>query len=256
MKKVLIAVVVLLVIVVGAVIYLGSNLDSIVKAGVEKYGPRFTGTEVRLGSVNSSLMGGEVTINDFLLGNPQGFKTPHAFKVQSVSVSVDPESVMSDVVHVREVVIEAPDIIYEMGKGSSNLQQIQKNIAQAAGQKAPSEQQPAPAEEGGKKVVIDHLYVRNAKAALSAEMLGGKVVPVPVPDLHLTDIGKKSNGATLAEASKQVMDAITNSVTSAVGKIDLKGLSEDAKKMLEGAGKGAGEQMKGIEDKLKGLFGK
>ncbi len=256
MKKILIAVVALLVVIAGALIYLGSNLDGIVKAGVEKYGPRFTGTQVRLGGVDSSLFGGKVTINDFFLGNPQGFKTPHAFQVRSVSVSVDTGTVMSDVIRIREIVIDAPDIIYEMGQGSSNLQAIQKNVAAAAGTGTGTQQaQPAEA-EAGKKVVIENLYVRNAKAALSAEMLGGKVVPVPLPDLHLTGIGEKSNGATMAEASQQVMDAITNSVTNAVGKIDLKGLAGEAGKMLEGAGEGARDTLKGVEDQLKGLFGR
>lgn len=258
MKKVLIAVAVLLVIIVGAVIYLGSNLDSIVKAGVEKYGPRYTGTEVRLGSVESSLLGGEVTINDFFLGNPKGFKTPHAFKVKSVHVAVDTESLMSDVIHIKEIVIDSPDIIYEMTGGTSNLQAIQKNVNQAAGggKKAPSASETAPQPEGGKKVVIDNLYVRHAQAAVSADMLGGKTVPVPVPDLHLTDIGKKSNGTTMADASKQVLDAITGSVTNAVSKVDLKGIAEGAKKMMEGAGQGAQDTKKNMEEQLKGLFGK
>lgn len=259
MKKVLIGVAVVLVIIAGAVIYLGSNLDGIVKAGVEKYAPRYTGTDVRLGSVKSSLFGGEATINDFLLGNPEGYRTPHAFKVDSVKVAVDTETVMSDVIHIREIVIEGPDIIYELTGTASNLQAIQKNVSQAAGSggnQGAAETTTPTEEQAGKKVVIDNLYIRNAKAALSSDMIGSKVVPLPLPDLHLTDIGKKSNGATMAEASKQVMDAITRAVTNAAGKIDLKSLSEDAQKMMEGAGKGAEEQMKGMEEKLKGLFGK
>lgn len=259
MKKILIGVAVVLVIVAGAVIYLGSNLDGIVKAGVEKYAPRYTGTDVRLGSVESSLFGGEVTVNDFFLGNPEGYQTPHAFKVNSVKVAVDTETVMSDVIHIREIIIDGPDIIYELKGTASNLQAIQKNVSRAAGAggKQESTETTTPTEQrAGKKVVIDNLYVRNTQAALSSDMLGGKVVPLPVPDIHLTDIGKKSNGATMAEASKQVMDSITNAVANAAQKIDLKGMAEDAQKMMDDAGKDAQEQMKGMEEQLKGLFGK
>jgi len=253
MKKFLaIAAGVIVAVVIGVVIFVGSNLDKLVKNGVEEYGPRFTGTEVKLGGVSSSLLGGEVTISDFFLGNPKGFKTAHAFKVKSLKVAVDTGSLTSDVIHVKEIVIDAPDIIYEMGDGSSNLQAIQNNIAKAAGGGSSS----SSSETSEKKVVIDHLYVRNAKAALSAGMLGGKVIPLPLPDLHLTDIGKKENGATMSDAAKQTMDAITNAATSAVGKIDLKGMAEGATKAIGDAAEGAGDAAKGVTDSIKGLFGK
>lgn len=256
MKKfILIALAVIVAVIVGAVIFVGSNIDRIVKAGVETYAPRFTGTQVRLGGVSSSIMGGEVTIKDFFLGNPQGFKTAHAFKVNQVKVVIDGASLATDVVHIKEIVIDAPDIIYEMGGGSSNLQAIQNNVAKAAGggkSSAASSSESGPS----KKVIIDNLYVRNAKAALSASMLGGKVVPLPIPDLHLKDIGKKDKGTSMSEASKQVLDAITKSATAAAGKIDIKGMAEGASKAIGDATKGAQDQMKGVGDQLKGLFGK
>jgi hypothetical protein len=266
MKKfIAIAVIAIVAAIVGVVVYIGSNIDGIVKAGVETYGPRFTGGEVRVANVSSSLLGGEVAVEGLFLGNPKGFKTAHAFKVDQVKVAVDMGSLTSDVVRIKEIVIDAPDIIYEMGGGSSNLQAIQANVAKAAGDSGSSS---SSASSGpGKKVVIDNLYVRNSKAALSAEMLGGKVVPLPLPDIHLTDIGKKSNGTTMSEASKQVLDAITASATNAVKKLDLKGLAEGAGKAMEGvnkeggkmlddATKGGGDALKGTGDQLKGLFGK
>lgn len=254
MKKfVLIAIALVVAVIIGAVVFVGSNIDGIVKTGVETYGPRFTGTQVKLGGVSSSLIGGEVTVKEFFLGNPQGFKTAHAFKVDRVKVVVDTASLTSDVVRIKEIVIDAPDIIYEMAGGSSNLQAIQNNVTKAAGGGAKSS-----GASGGpsKKVVIDNLYVRNAKAALSAGMLGGKVIPLPLPDIHLKDIGKKENGTSMSQASKQLLDEITKSATSAVGKIDLKGMAEGATKAIDDAAKGGGDALKGVGDQLKGLFGK
>lgn len=254
MKKILaIAAGVIVAVVIGVVVFVGSNLDKLVKNGVEEYGPRFTGTVVKLDKVSSSLMGGEVEISNFFLGNPKGFKTPHAFQVKSLKVVVDTGSLTGDVIHVKEIVIDAPDIIYEMGNGSSNLQAIQNNITKAAGGGSSSSSSSGGSE---KKVVIDHLYVRNAKAALSAGMLGGKVIPLPLPDLHLTDIGKKEKGTSMSDAAKQTMDAITKATTSAAGKIDLKGMAEGATKAMEDAAKGAGDAAKGVTDSIKGLFGK
>lgn len=253
MKKfILIAVAAIVAVVVGAIVFVGSNIDGIVKNGVETYGPRFTGSQVRLGGVSWSIMGGEVTVNEFFLGNPQGFKTAHAFKVSRIKVVVDAASLTSDTVRIKEIVIDAPDIIYEMGGGSSNLQAIQNNVNKAAGGGKSSSKSDGPS----KKVVIDNLYVRNAKAALSAGMLGGKVIPLPVPDIHLKDIGKKENGTSMGEATKQLLDEITKSATSAAGKIDIKGMTEGASKAVGDAAKGAGDAMKGVGDQLKGIFGK
>jgi uncharacterized protein involved in outer membrane biogenesis len=254
MKKIIAIVAATLVVtVIGVVVYVGSNIDGIVKNGVETYGPRFTGTDVRLGSVSSSLMGGEVSINEFFLGNPKGFKTPYAFKVNKVKVAVDTSSLTGDVVHIKEIIIEAPDIIYEMGGGSSNLQAIQDNVAKATGTTGGSAKA---SEGGGKKVVIDNLYVRNAKASLSAAILGGKQIPLPLPDLHLKDIGKDEKGASMSDAAKKVLDGITESATSAAGKIDVKGIAAEAGKALEGATKGAKDALEGATQGLKGLFGK
>ncbi len=107
----------------------------------------------------------------------------------------------------------------------------------------------------GPKVIIDNLYIRNAKVALSAGMLGGKKIPVPVPDIHLKDIGKDSKdgkGASLGEAAAKVMDAITGSVTKSASAINLDAI----KKQTEGLTKGLDGATKGVTEGIKGLFGK
>jgi hypothetical protein len=86
-------------------------------------------------------------------------------------------------------------------------------------------------------------------------MLGGKEIPVPVPDIHLKDIGKDSKdgkGATLGEASAKVMDEITGSMTKAASAINLDGIKKQAEELT----KGAGDAAKSVTDSIKGLFGK
>jgi hypothetical protein len=257
LKKIIGLAVLTIVVVIGAAfIYLSMNYSSIVKAGVESQGPKFTKTKVALGGVDASPFAGEISINDFLVGNPKGFKTSHAFKVTTVKVAVDLGSLTGETIHIREIVIDAPDIIYELGGGGSNLQTIQKNVAQASGGGGGKGKAAAKGGGGeGPKVVIDNLYVRNLKVALSTGMLGGKTVPVTVPDIHLKDIGKDSKGgkgASLSEAAAKVMDEITGSVTKAASAINLDGLKKQAEELTKGAGGAA----KGVTDGLKGLFGK
>ena len=257
LKKIIgFTVLVIVVVIAAAFIYLSMNYSSIVKAGVESQGPKFTKTAVSLDGVAVSPFAGEISIKDFLVGNPKGFKTSHAFKVGEVKVAVDLGSLTGETIHVREIVIDAPDIIYELGGGGSNLETIQKNVTQASGGGGKSKD--AKAQDGGgegPKVIIDNLYVRNIKVALSAGILGGKKVPVPVPDIHLKDIGKDSKGgkgATMGEATAKVMDEITGSVTKAASAINLEGIKKQAEELTKGAGGAA----KGVTDGLKGLFGK
>src|SRR6267143_6418065 len=118
MIRAVIAVLVLLVVAVGLSIYF---LGSIVKKGVETVGPQITGTEIKLDSATLSLLSGSGKLKGLLVGNPQGFKTPSAIKVGSVSVGVAPGSVLSGKVHVREVRVEAPEITFEGGLKGNNL---------------------------------------------------------------------------------------------------------------------------------------
>lgn len=241
------------VVIVAVFITFSMNYSSMVKAGVESHGPKFTKTEVSLGGVDASLFAGEISINDFFVGNPKGFKTSHAFKVGAVKVTVDLGSLTGETIHIKEIIIDAPDIIYELGRGGSNLQTIQKNVARASG--GSGGEGKAAKDGGGPKVVIDNLYIRNIKVAISAGILGGKTIPVSVPDIHLKDIGKDSKdgkGASLGEAVAKVMDEITGSVTKAASVISLDGIKKQAEELT----KGAGGAVKSVTDGIRGLFGK
>ncbi|HSR55112.1 MAG TPA: hypothetical protein VLN73_02650 [Alphaproteobacteria bacterium] len=269
-KKIVgLAVLLIVVVVAGIFIYLSMNYSSIVKAGVETHGPKFTKTSVSMDGVKVSPFAGEVELLEFLIGNPEGYKTTHAFKVDSVSVAVDLGSITSDVIRIKEIVVDSPDVIYELGGAAgSNLQAIQKNIEAASGA-GKGKAEPAPAASGGEgpRVVIDNLYIRKPKVALSAGVLKGKTVEVPVPDLHLKDIGKQGQGGgqgvTMAEASAKVMDELLASVSKAAKSINLDaiknqvdGLAKEAEGMSKGVGGAAGDIGKGVSEGLKGVLGK
>ena len=266
MKKILIGVVVVAVLAVGGVVYFASNLDSIIKTAVEKFGSEATRTKVTLSSVDLSLSSGAAALNGFRMGNPDGFKTEKAMSFGKVAVKVDTNSLTGDVIVIKEVLIDGPDINYEGSSNGSNFDAIQKNVdAYAKSLGADGRKKDAKEEtgkEGGKKIIIEHLYVRNGKVALSSPLLPGKPVSVPLPEIHLTDIGKKDNGATPAEIASVLVDEITGKIVG-VGKEGLasalkmgKEAVEGAKKMMEGAGGGAGKALGGATDSLKGLFGK
>ena len=270
MKKVLIGVVVVLLILGGGVVYVFMNAGGIIKQVVEDVGSEATKTKVTLNKVDLSIQSGEAALRGFQMGNPSGFKTAKAMSFGIVSVKIDPDSVTKDVIVVREILIEKPEITYEFASaGGSNFDAIQKNVdayAKSKGAGGGGSQQ-ASSSEGGKKVIIEHLYVRGGKIGVSADFLQGKEMNASLPSIHLKDIGKKSNGATAAEVADQLLTEINKSATKVVSSMGVgkmmdaaKGAMGGATKMMEGSGGDAKKMLdgatKGIGDSLKGVFGK
>jgi len=268
-RTLLIGIAAVVVIVVGAVILLYSNIDSIVKAAVEEAGSRATKTTVTLQSVKISPTSGEGTLNGFRMGNPEGFKTESAIRFGTVSVKIDVGSLTRDAVLVKEVIIAAPQITYELAGSGSNIATIQKNVedfAGASGAGKPGEAKPAPAaSEDGKKVIIENLYIRDGKVGVSATFLGGKQMSVPLPAIHLKDIGKEKGGASPAEVAEKILTSISDGAKKAVDSLGLDKMMDKAregvegtKKLLEGGAGGAQktieEGTKGVGDAVKGLF--
>lgn len=194
---------VLFLVAAGGAWWLFMSIDGLLKQAIEHWGPQITGVSVRVESVKIETAAGRGTIRGLVIGNPKGFAAPHALKLGEMRLTLDPVSVTKDVVVIKELLLVAPDVVYERGQGSDNLALIQRNVdawvAKDAGAKK--------ADEGpGKKFVLENVIIRDGKAHF------GTTLSLPMPDLHLRDIGKKSNGATAGEALKQVWGAMLRNV--------------------------------------------
>lgn len=273
MRAILITIAAIVVIVVGAAVLLYSNLDSIVRTAVEEIGTRATGTKVVLRSAKISPASGEGSLSGFRLGNPQGFKTESAMRFETVSVRIDVGSLASDTIRIKEVVVIAPEITYELGPDGSNIDVIRRKVEAFAGAAGGGAGAAGPSgkgegdKAGGKKIIVENLYVRGGTVGVSAGFLGGRQMSVPLPDIRLKNIGKDKSGATPAEVAEQVLSAIGDAAARAAGTRGLdrtldraKGGAEGARKLLEqgaaGARKTLEEGAKGLGDAVKGLFGR
>jgi hypothetical protein len=137
---------------VGAIFFLGS----IVKKGVETVGPRIAKVEMRLDSANVSLFSGEGALKGLFVGNPEGYKTPSAFRVGRVGVAIAPGSVLSDKVVVRTVKVESPEITFEGSLSGNNLSKIMEQVkAFTAAESAPGKK----GEGGAKKIQVDDFLI-------------------------------------------------------------------------------------------------
>lgn len=241
MKKLLIGVLVIVAIGAGAMYYLSSNAGGMIKDGVETYVPPIIGAKVALGDVKLDPANGAAALTGLMIGNPEGFKTEHAFKIDNMSVKLDVASLTSDVIHINEVRLDAPDMIYEIGSNGNNIGKIQENVeAYVAGLDLGNSDSN---ESGELKYIVDHVYINDTKVKIASDLLGGRGAGVTLPDLHIADIGKRENGAIATDVLKQIFGVVNASVSKvAQDEVlgDITGQVEDA----------AGNAVKDLEDKV------
>lgn len=263
MKKVLIGVAALAVMVVGAVFFLLSNLDGIVKDAIQVYGSEATKTQVVVSDVKIKLEAGEASIKGLNIGNPSGFSDPNIFELGEISTRIDITTIRQNPIIIDEIIISAPKVVYEINKsGVSNADVLKKNLGPAGGSSSSSSS--ADGDSEAVKMIIRRLVVEGTSAKVRIAALGDQQQSVSLPEIVMHDIGQKSGGATAAEVAEQLSSKLLGNVKSSVAKLGVDkylGKSADAFKAqaldkIGGAGGVVGGAAGGAGDAIKGLFGK
>lgn len=237
MKKLLVygggaIVVVVIAVVAGTVFFAGD----IIKTTVEKLGPELTKAEVKLDKVDLSLTSGEATLSGLMIGNPEGFKTPHTFKLGKVAVKIDTGTITSDTIVIKEVIIDSPDVIAEFQKFSfnplkasasiqeslqtSNFISIQNNVdAYIKANVGSSGSTPAAKSESageGPKLIIEKFRMTNVKVRAVSQSGLSLDTSIPPFSISLDNIGKKEGGLPPAEIAAVLIPAVQKEVTNAI----------------------------------------
>ncbi len=232
---------------VGGVIYVKTNLNSIVKSAMEKYGAEITQTNVSIKDVDISLATGEGTVSGFHIGNPKSFFAASAVDIGIVSMQLDTSSITgSGPIIIKQIVIDAPQITYEGNmSGNNNLQTIQKNVNGSSSSGADKK-------DVSRKVIIKNLYIRNGEVSVTHNLLNGKKVQTALPTIHLKNIGEENSGISPQELAARVMGAIIRGATKAGGSVLTKELTS-----LKGLGSNAVDGAAStVKDSVGKLFGK
>jgi len=230
LRILLVGVVAVALIVAIGVTLVGSNINRIVKAVVQDVGTRITGTAVTLDRTDISLRQGSGSLFELSIANPATFSASNAFELDEITVNLEITSLGSDEIVLERVVVDGAQINLEEVDGRTNLQELLDHMQQYAGGEGTES-----AEADTPKLVIKEFRFTNATATLASARLS-KNVTVPIPELVLTDIGRKGTGVTAAEAGKQILQPLI-------------------KKALEGSQRGGLDQLKTKAiDRLGGLL--
>ena len=251
MKKILLkAAIGLAVLLVLGVLTVSLFLDATLKRAVETLGPKLAKVDINLDNVSLSLLSGSGAIHGLAVGNPEGFKTPHAIRVASASLAVKPRSLFADKIVIKSIVVDAAEITFEGGFGGNNLSKILSNVESATGPgKTNAAAQPA-AQKPGRKLEVDEFVIRNAKLNVSLNNLGGSSFAVMLPDIHLSDLGTGPDGITAGELTKRILVEIERNAVKAAS-----GGAGDFRKSAAGLAKELGMTAGGSATNLTKSFG-
>ncbi len=196
MKKLLIALLVLVVLVIGlvvaAVVIGASQIDRIAKEVIERGGTYAMQVDTTVEGVDIQLMSGNATMTGLNVANPAGFDSDHFMKLGSSSASVDLNSVNTDKIVFPEIRLSGIDVILDKGGNPSNYNTILNSLKRfESGEKtAPDSAEP------GKSVIIRSLVIEDVNVRL-ANMPGVSMavgdVAVNIPQIELQNVGEKES---------------------------------------------------------------
>lgn len=263
MKKTLALVLVLLIAVVaGGVYYVMTNLDSLVKQAIEKYGSQATQTAVRVQNVNIQLKQASAAISGLKIANPKGFSMPYAFSLDNIATRLDIKAMSKDHIVIDNIQIQAPQVFYEINaerKGNLNL--IKDRLSGGSKTAAGKQEE----KSGTKQPTIT---IR--KFVFAGTVLHAKVVPLrdkeynlKMPSFQLTNLS-----GTPAQISRQVLNQLIDRARAEIRKqgldAELEKVRSQAKQKLESekaklkqkADTRVEEEKGKMQDKLKQFLGK
>lgn len=190
MKKILIALaIVVMVVVLGIVglVAVGlSQIDTLVKMGIERGGTYATGVDTTVDRVDVSIRRQTFDMEGFMLANPAGFDTPHFMTLGDTAVRV--KDAGRQVITLSSLTLKDIDLYLDKGQDPSNYNAVLNNLKRfESGEKGPP-----PAESEAMQVIVESLVIENVGVRL-ANMPGLSVVAgdvaVRVPRIELRNVG-------------------------------------------------------------------
>ena len=242
MKKVFIGLAVIIVLVIGGMFLLYSNLDKIVKAGIETAGTQVLGTPVAVDRVELDLVGGSASIYGFSIANPAGYSSGDMMRFDELSVALNMLDTNGQRVHVNSIVTRSPFVLYESIDGVSNLDTISARFSTEEEQAEPS----------NVVLVIDSIVIEDIQGTLQSDKLPS-AVDVDLGDVRLSNLEGKPDelaGQIMAPVLSQVGAAAATALVQATREL-LSNSSEQLQDAADSVADKANETLNKVGNLLK-----
>lgn len=246
MKKLLWIVGIVVVLVLAA--FIGSTffLGSVVRVGVNTFGPKLTQTRVELAGARISPFSGSGTLTGLLVGNPPGWKSDRAFYLGKIHVAIEPSSLFGKHLVIDDIAIDQPQFVYETRIVSSNIKELLNNLEAATGGSGATAAS-AGANGPPRKFEVKKFTLTGGQVTLG---VGPTALTIPMPPISLENIGVSEGGITADQLALVTMRAVLGGVVQAAAHAALQAGSAAG----SGATGEATEALKKAGAGLKGLF--
>jgi uncharacterized protein involved in outer membrane biogenesis len=207
-KKVLIVFAAVVVLIVAGVVYMLSNIDSLVAKSIEKHGSEVTRTSVTVSGVELSLKEGRGSITGLRVESPDGFDVRDAFTLGDITLDIDIQSLRGEPIVIDEIRVSAPVVNVEVKEnGASNIDELRKNVEASVGGNAGG------GDSGGKdkKIRIKQFVFEKGSIEVDVSAMGLEKRTVTLPEIRLDDIGG-ADGATANEITKIILGEVIKKV--------------------------------------------
>ena len=210
-----------LVIVVG-VIVLFVALNGIVKKAVVSQSSASLNVPTNLGNANVSLFGGKVSLKQFDVGSPQGFKSPQLMQLGGLDVGVKVSELRGQPLRINQITITDPKMVIEMAGTQFNIKKFIDSLP--AGDAKPAEaSEPM-------KLIINDLKVSGATVIFRPDLQAISAMPgigsslsgmkseyvLTIPPLELQNIGTgegNQNGAAIKDVVTLLVTQLASKAT-------------------------------------------
>lgn len=202
MKKIIIGLLLVVIVVVGGgILY----IDKIAKAAVETGGEQAMGVKTSLDDISVGIFSGQLKLAGLEVANPQGFKSPHFFKLGKGEVEVSLGTLMKDKIVAPKLHLDGIDVHLEKSDSGANYEAILNHMKKGETQKTPE-----PEAKDGKKFVINEVVISNVTVHADVAIAGQKIDPVEVKidEIRLKDVGSDTDsGVLLSELMSKLTQA-------------------------------------------------
>lgn len=223
LKKPLIGVGIILLLLVIAVVFVGSNLDSIVKSAIEKYGTQALGADVSVGSVELDVAEGQGTIRNLTVDNPDGFSRSDALSFGELTVKFDYKSRTVELIRAA-----APEVNVEMQGSSNNFDALLAGMDSGEPSEAPEE----PADPITLK--IDRIEIEEARATMTSDQRD-EPIDIDIDRMVFSNIEGTSDEIA-SQIVKQLLSQIRGSIAKVAGTLAREAVEEKTEDLKEDLG--------------------
>jgi uncharacterized protein involved in outer membrane biogenesis len=243
--KILLIIVVILILAFVAILFFK---DAIITSAINKVGDSITKTNVSLESIETSFSKGSITINNFSVANPNdSFSGKDLASFGKVFVEIERSSVFSDVVVIKNIIVEKPYFSYEFNSsGENNLKKLLSNI-QSESSHSINEERAEHNEKLSHKVIIKNLEINSPKVSVASNIAGVALrKEINIPSISLKNLGTEQSPTTFKNVANELSATILDEIVKSE-EFNINSLSPNLNKEI----KKIGDRLEG---KLKNIF--